>query len=165
MATIWAALVVVGNTLESYDDQPPPSFDDQVIYQEYSDLDTVPLAVDQKIGNAMKRGYNTLREPDENTAVLLYKIIQGSRLRDEFPGQYYRPISESVDYVELSPKTPETVDTKMMVTKRLTNVNKRREANNAYKSNSRYRPQQKWKAKKGSQMICYFKLCTFRSPS
>ncbi|CAK1579894.1 unnamed protein product [Parnassius mnemosyne] len=164
MATIWTALVVVGNTLEVYDDQAPRSLDDQVMYQEYSDLDTGPLAADQKIGNAMIRGY-TLREPEENGAVLLYKIMQGSRLRDEFPGQYYRSIPESVDYIELSPKTPGTVDTKMTVTKRLTDVIKQRETKNAYKSNNRYRPQQKWKTKKGSQMICYFKLCTFRSPS
>ncbi|KAJ2948869.1 hypothetical protein O0L34_g5796 [Tuta absoluta] len=164
---LWALLTTAA-TLELYDEVPlevnPPIFQDENFIDNRG-------ASKYESAEVNKNGGPYLALAKD---VLLYRLIQSlqkdplhaSTHRSDWQPEKYEPhhhnvirsISASEDF------------SKDAMVKRLTHAF-RGERSLSFRSLDQmysYRPQQKWKIKKGkslgSQMVCYFKLCAFRSP-
>ncbi|XP_049873434.1 uncharacterized protein LOC126371981 [Pectinophora gossypiella] len=181
----WALVVTITTTttaLELYDELPGDG--DPVAYPDDNSLDTGPVAPRSSPELALAKD------------VLLYKLIKAlqgrqslTTFRSDWPSEF-QPTEpeEPTRLTELEkrqpreharrreptrPREPRHVHLTALrdkdgVVKRLTNVLRGSGTNIGFKGMDYYRPQQKWKIKKGkalgSQMVCYFKLCAFRSP-
>ncbi|XP_063825886.1 uncharacterized protein LOC135075371 [Ostrinia nubilalis] len=144
-ALVGAWLVALGASLELYDQLPA----DEVYYQDENDIDTGPSG-------------NSLPSISDVMMRRLLKAWPMQRFADVTNGVHSIPMEGGpggLEHPQLAFTEPKAF--KASVYKRLSEVYRAPASGLA-------RPQQKWKIKKGkalgSQMVCYFKLCAFRSP-
>ncbi|KAL4707969.1 hypothetical protein ACJJTC_010585 [Scirpophaga incertulas] len=146
-------LVALGAALEQYDELPAL---DDVVFEDDNDIDTGPPIAEKPLPLHLTKD------------VMLYRILKALQLQD---APRYQPASSAngPQYDENERrKGIESYAAKASVFKRFSGVYG--SMNLAYRTPASVRrPQQKWKIKKGkvigSQMVCYFKLCAFRSPA
>ncbi|CAH2048325.1 unnamed protein product, partial [Iphiclides podalirius] len=160
VATLFAMLMT-GATSQLYDEGPLRSVGPDALFQEGTYFDAVPHAHEQTSEDADK---DVLGQTDGERALLLLKIIQALRMRNENTRLYQRAIPESLDYVDAVQSAPDgeqPADGKaLLVAKRL---NGGAEPTATAKPTSSTTPQGRWKANKGTHIICYFKLCSIRA--
>ncbi|KAI5639114.1 hypothetical protein NE865_08314 [Phthorimaea operculella] len=160
---LWALLATAA-TLELYDEVPPEA--NPPSYQDENFIDTGG-AVKYENTETNKNGGPSLALAKD---VLLYRLIQ-SLHKDPLHASKYRSDWQPEKYEQhhhnvIRSTHPSEDFSKDAMVKRLTHAF-RGERSLGFRSLDQmysYRPQQKWKTKKGSQMVCYFKLCAFRSP-
>ncbi|CAH0669736.1 unnamed protein product [Chilo suppressalis] len=143
-------LVAVGAAIEMYYELPARNAAEDLDYQNYNDVYTLPLSVEQKLSP---------KAADQD--VMMYKILR--MLQMDSPEYYSNRIPEIRDS-----RNQVTDFSGGMVMKRLSGFVSRPER-------FRFRPQfrsadDSQKTKKegkpiGSNQICYFKLCSFAPPS
>ncbi|KAM3962690.1 uncharacterized protein ACR2FA_003320 [Aphomia sociella] len=151
-------LVALGAAVEVYDEPSPAELDMDVAYQEDNDIDTGPT-----IERLRERQLPSMND------VLLYRLVKELQARDARARLLYRTngreVENAVNHAQRTVYSP--INIKDSIHKRLSGTALSFRGNN--KTPESIRPQQKWKIKKGkaigSQMVCYFKLCAFRSPA
>ncbi|KAL0883483.1 hypothetical protein ABMA27_016851 [Loxostege sticticalis] len=154
-AMVGALLVALGASLELYDTLPAT---DDLLYQDL-DKDTGPS--------------DKMPLPRVNDVVMrkLFKALQMQRLGAvRIPNRPHPQYPHPLPLEEVDQQVDHAPDSKLFkssVFKRLAEVFG--SSNPAQRALDAARLQQKWKIKKGkslgSQMVCYFKLCAFRSPA
>ncbi|XP_031765972.1 uncharacterized protein LOC116413098 [Galleria mellonella] len=156
-SAVMVLLVALGAAVEVYDEPTPGDVDIDMAYQEDNDIDTGPIV--EKLHD---------RPLISAKDVLMYQLLRELQGRDARSRLLYRTNwHKDKNAVSQGRNVPISLSNKDPVHKRLTSILGRFSEEN--KNPESTRPQQKWKIKKGkaigSQMVCYFKLCAFRSPA
>ncbi|KPJ14360.1 hypothetical protein RR48_01961 [Papilio machaon] len=148
-AVVWTLLITSGDALDWYE-EPARPLNEDIFYQNYN-VEAGPRAL-VPVEDGNKDAVDEM-----GRAMLLYKIMQGLKLSRGVAGQYYRPNTDTIDYVDVD-QTPMNMDIK--VAKRMAKAAQPEDTKKMKTSGQTPTPTKVKPTR--VPVMCYFKLCSYR---